>query len=132
MRYLESPAKAALTAAFKDLRKLGWVARQSFWCCDTCAGYDLGQNPKNDGKPAVFYNKQEAASFQRSGEVYLAWGRVNGTLFKSDAEQLVRVLEAHGLEVEWNGKDSGKVLVKGMAQPVVEPEATYLDLVGAV
>jgi hypothetical protein len=60
--------KDNLNKAFKALRALGMLARQSFLCCSNCAGtalandaekmVDAGKTPKG----CVFYHRQDAAA----------------------------------------------------------------------
>ena len=50
--------KENLNQAFKELRKLGYFARQNFMCCQNCAWATVPM----DAKKVVFYHKQDADS----------------------------------------------------------------------
>ena len=98
-------ARPKITKAFRGLRKIGFVARQSFWCCSSCAWAALEE--KDAGKPIVFYHKQGNDYFKRTGNVYLTFGR---NVDNSDDEdvanigkQIVSALTREGLTVEWDG-----------------------------
>lgn len=41
--------KANLNQAFKELRKLGYFARQNFWCCQSCAWAAVPMDAKKGG-----------------------------------------------------------------------------------
>lgn len=43
-----SENKAKLNLAFKALRKLGYIAKQSFMCCSSCAGAQMGHDVQKD------------------------------------------------------------------------------------
>ena len=123
-----------LTAAFKSLRKAGFIARQNFSCCGNCAGHALAAHVKGMSSSkriqvmgAVFYTRQDGVSVRasdghgrsrRDPHVYIGYGPVKvsgmGTFGVSEskiAEAVVVALKAAGLEVEWDGDPSSKVLV---------------------
>lgn len=59
--------KQRLTQAFKALRKQGFIARQNFCCCGSCAGCQIASDVekkvdagklKDNFKGAVYYSKQ--------------------------------------------------------------------------
>jgi hypothetical protein len=97
--------KDRVTAAFKELRKLGYTSRQSFTCCNSCGSYELAEIIKARGDDpdtakVVWYNRQAAEAFDRrtgglTRNLMLAW---NG-----DAAEIRRALEAEGLRVIHNG-----------------------------
>lgn len=91
----------ALTKAFRTLRKLGYFARQNFWCCQSCAWNAV---PDDKAKRAVFYHNQDAADLRTRRQCYLAWA--------GDGQQIVDTLRLHGVVVEWDGKPTTRILVK--------------------
>jgi len=53
----------------------------------------------------VFFHDQDADDLKETGRLYLAWG--------GDGNLIVRVLQEHGLSVEWDGFDDHRILVTG-------------------
>ena len=79
--------KANLNQAFKDLRKLGYFARQNFWCCQSCAWAAVPVNVKK----VVFYHKQDADELKETGEAvgcmgYFSYGESNIGIGENDVE----------------------------------------------
>lgn len=77
--------KENLNNAFKELRKLGYFARQNFKCCQNCAWAAV---PMDKAK-VVFYHAQDNEDLMRYGECYLAW--------TGDVDEIAAVLEKHGV-----------------------------------
>ena len=77
--------KANLNQAFKELRKLGYFARQNFMCCQSCAWAAVPM----DAKKVVFYHKQDADQLNETGECCLAWS--------GDRDEIAEVLERNGV-----------------------------------
>ena len=62
--------RAALRAAFQDLRRRGYFARMNWLCCQTCGWAAI---PPERTNKAVFYHRQDAASLEEAGGTYVAW-----------------------------------------------------------
>ena len=96
--------KEKLNKAFRELRKLGYVARQHFMCCRNCAWHALSDK---EAEKAVFYHRQDSESWGYGGELdydlYLAWS--------GDAAEIVDVLRRHGLSVEHNGSENSRIVL---------------------
>ena len=94
-----------LRAAFKELRRIGYLARMNFTCCGSCGGYELAEVLKQ--KPAkngyVFWHRQADDAFGPDDDLdrtlYLAWGTCDNRAF-----EIVGVLVKHGLKASWNGE----------------------------
>ena len=95
-----SDGKSKITEAFKELRKLGYFARQNFLCCQTCAWHGV---PDEKGERAVFYHNQDNESLKSDGKCHLAWSG-NGT-------EIVSVLNKHGVKTEWDGSSNKRILI---------------------
>lgn len=105
--------KDRVNAAFKALRKLGYLARQNFACCSSCGSYELGamitdRGGDPDTAKVVWYHHQDAEAFDRpSGtlqrNLMLRWS--------GDAAEIKKTLEAQGLRVIHNGEDSQCIAV---------------------
>jgi len=91
--------KAALTQSFKDLRRLGYFARQNFECCQSCAWATV---PEEKEDKVVFYHRQDTKTLE-SDFVYLAWA--------GDGKEIVSVLKKY-FDVEWSGSEHDRIIVK--------------------
>ena len=89
-----------LSKAFKALRKKGYFARQSFWCCQSCAWSAMTDEQANK---AVFYHRQDADNLRDSGTCHLAWS--------GNGQEIVDVLKDNGIKVDWDGSDSKRILI---------------------
>jgi hypothetical protein len=96
-----------LTAAFQELRTRGYFAEQNFADCDNCARAAI---PEDQIDNAVFYHAQAFDYLLEEGEVYLNWS--------GDAEEIISVLERHGMTVEWDGDPHTTILVKDLFEPL--------------
>lgn len=92
--------KTQLTKAFSDLRKIGYLARQNFSCCQSCAWAEI---PDDKSERAVFYHRQDHMGMRETGEVYLSWA--------GNGHEIVNVLKSNGLSVEWDGTPSRRIRV---------------------
>ena len=91
--------KKKITKAFKELRELGFFARQNFWCCQSCA---LSGIP--DDKPNyVFYHNQDNSMLRKTGTCYLSWG--------GDANTIISILKNNDIKVEWNQTANERILI---------------------
>lgn len=89
-----------ITSAFKELRKLGYFARQNFWCCQTCGWSAV---PEKKADKAVFYHAQDKSDLDERGYCYLAWA--------GDGAEIVKTLEKHGLIISWNGQETTRIRI---------------------
>jgi hypothetical protein len=122
--------KAKLLESFKQMRKRHkFICRSNFWCCSSCAGYDITikaeemLDKKKVVNGCVFWHKQDEERFKSHGSLYLAFGQMNSTKYGvigfSDEEvgKLVcECLSKNGLEYEWDGSGGQRILVKGLAR----------------
>jgi hypothetical protein len=124
-----------LNQAFALLRKQGFIARQNFSCCQSCAGceiankvsanLDKGMDPKAF-KGCVFYTKQDGEALKPYGRhnqdrfthMYLSYGPVDtdkhgsqGLNSKEVGQALLQVLTSVGIEVEWDGNENTRIAV---------------------
>ena len=134
-----------VVAAFKDLRKDGFIARANFMCCGSCAGYDLaekatemvdkGKHPKG----CIFWHKQDEESYWAGGFLHLRYGEFNtakhGTIgLPSEAvgSALIEALEKQGLkrglDIEWDGDTNKTIIVKSRSITRVERETRETEI----
>lgn len=90
--------KEKLNKAFRELRKAGYVAKQNYWCCQSCAWASLSDE-KNEY--VVFYHKQDGDDLKEKGECRLAWS--------GDGYEIKRILEDNGVKVGWDGSDDQRI-----------------------
>jgi hypothetical protein len=126
--------KEKITIAFKNLRRAGFLARQNYKCCQSCAGYALATEIENMPpekrravRGVVYYHNQDNANLKRSGSVMLAYDNA-GTEKYPDAtprEEIGRIISEMmkdaGLAVDWDGKGCTRIEVK-MPPPPTEGE----------
>lgn len=122
--------KAKLTAAFATLRKQGFIARQNFSCCGSCAGYEIAEYVKELSparqakvKGAITYNRQSAENAFHprwgNGHLYIGFGPVSvhevgqfGLPTVEVGNALKAALEEQGLTVEWDGDPDKRIGVQ--------------------
>lgn len=90
--------QSKLTVAFKKLRKLGYTAKQNFWCCQNCAWHAMTDE---EAKKAVFYHNQDNADKLKGLPFHLAWS--------GDGNEIVDVLRAEGIQVKWSGTTKTRI-----------------------
>jgi len=92
--------KEQLAKAFKELRKVGYFARQNHKCCQSCGWASV---PDDKSERAVFYHAQDKQRMDKDGDVYLAWA--------GSGEEIVSILKNNGLNVEWEGTQGRRIRV---------------------
>lgn len=111
-----------ITKAFKELRKKGWFARKSFWCCQSCG---CAAVPNEYNNKFVFYHKQDADAIKTRRSRY--YGRMSNVVAQvgdimdrgmymthgegGDGKEVVNALIAAGLNVEWDESNNTRILV---------------------
>jgi hypothetical protein len=90
-----------LSKAFAQLRKDGYFAKQNFMCCQSCGWAEMSEA---EAEKAVFYHAQDAADLRKGDDLYLCWS--------GNGHQIARALEHHGMEVEWDGTTSTRIVVR--------------------
>lgn len=85
-----------LSAAFRVLRNAGYIAKQNFWCCQSCAWSDI----PDDAKKVVFYHHQDNDDIP-DGYVYLAW--------RGSGRAISKALRDAGLKVSWNRSETTRI-----------------------
>ena len=93
--------KTKITKAFRELRKQGYVAKQNFWCCQSCAWGDLSDE---ESEKAVFYHEQDNQDLKENGKCCLSWS--------GDGQLIVDILTKNGLIVEWDGSNNKRIVIE--------------------
>jgi hypothetical protein len=88
-----------LTAAFRNLRRDGYFARQNWMCCQNCGVHAVPEKYEN----YVFYHCQDADCLKETGQTHLAWS--------GDGDLIKRRCEDAGLHVVWDGTEATRLLV---------------------
>jgi hypothetical protein len=98
-----------LDMAFGVLDRRGIVARQNFSCCQNCGHAEIGgeieqAQKERSVKGYVFYHQQDTESAAETGALYLAYGALEKgrTALVEVGEHIVSILQAEGLQVEWD------------------------------
>jgi len=100
-----------LAKAFKELRKNGFLARMNFSCCQSCASVDL-EDVGNVGQ-YVFFHKQDAEQRKAGVGFYLAFGNLQNDKLDTEAGQdICDMLEKFGVEYQWNGRATTRILIR--------------------
>jgi len=94
--------KEQINKAFKELRRVGYFAKQDFWCCQSCG---WGAMTDKEAEKAVFYHRQDLERFKETGELMLAWS--------GNGAEIVRIFEHFGLKINWNGLGDTRISVRG-------------------
>ena len=81
-----------INKAFKELNKLGIVAKKNWTCCTTCGHYEL-KNIKN----YVFYHWQDNDNLKESGQCNL-----RHKLEEKNKSLVLNILNKNGLKAVWN------------------------------
>jgi hypothetical protein len=117
-----------LDAAFADLEEhFAVVARQDYWCCQTCGcaaiGDELaatrkGKKGEKGKKPPgalgyVFFHNQDTEAAVDGGGLFLAYGSADIVDDRTRAvgEIVVSVLRRHELAPEWDGNIATRIML---------------------
>lgn len=90
--------ESKITKAFRELRKLGYTAKQNFWCCQTCGWAALTDEQANK---AVFYHHQDYDVLKKYGYTFLCWS--------GDGNEIVSILQKHGIKTNWDGSKNKRI-----------------------
>ena len=94
------------------------MARQNFTCCQNCGHAEIHDEIEAASKLAevrgyTFYHMQDTERAAQGGGVYLAYDALSGgpDAQNSIGHEIVAALRAAGLEPEWNGENSARILI---------------------
>lgn len=121
-------AKEELNKFFRELRKMGYVARQNFSCCTGCAGAEIadeiGERVSSGGvkketiRGTVFYTRQDNDTLNDIGSVYLAYGPVESEKVGHVGIEAIEVgvevtdlLAKLNIPYDWSGLPDSKICV---------------------
>lgn len=99
--------KRKLDAAFRALRKKGYIARQRFLCCGSCGGYALAEHfdkkgiPEGKERKAVWYCEQSDPS---TGGIYVNW--------QGDPVEICGIIRSVGLQAYHDGDEGMAILIE--------------------
>lgn len=91
--------KKQLTKAFKEVRKLGYFARQNYTCCNSCGWNSV---PYSREDKVIFYHRQDNDNIKINNNVYLSW--------RGNAQEIIQVFSKY-LKTEWDGTEYKKIKV---------------------
>ncbi|MFT4187067.1 MAG: hypothetical protein QM621_00635 [Aeromicrobium sp.] len=130
-QWSDAETATTLTRAFEALAEIGVVARENFTCCGTCGSTEIWDevDDSRTWRGYVFYHMQDTDSLIETGETYIGYGAFPTTkkpLFQSKARhyestvvdlmtnEVIPLLERHGVTVEWDGQLSRRILLKNV------------------
>lgn len=115
---------------FEELKEEGFLVGENFLCCQTCAGYEFATQASklaDEGvqvKGCVYWHQQDEENFVESGNLMLAYGDLDtdkhGTIglpTKEVGDHLAKKLEKAGLEIDWDGDPSKRILITDLKEP---------------
>ena len=88
-----------ISAAFRELRKDGYLARMNFMCCSTC-GWAALEEASNK---VVFFHNQDNDRLKETGKTFLSWS--------GNGKKLVKVLKKHKLKPIWDGENTTRISI---------------------
>lgn len=106
--------KTRIGHAFKDLRSSGFIARQGYLCCMSCASSAIWQDwqkskRKGSLRGAAYYHSQDRDTLNHRGVLWIRFSSLSDKPEETDAEmiacgnEIVRTLRENGLHPNWNG-----------------------------
>lgn len=107
--------KQRLNAAFAELRKRGFVAKQRHMCCQSCGWAALPAEAPN----VVFYHAQDADSL-KNGELRCAMYLAHRFESEAKGREACAVLQSHGFTTEWDGSENTRICIDNAPQPKPE------------
>ncbi len=127
-----------LSRAFDELAQIGVVARESFWCCGTCASAAIGdeRDDSQTWRGFVYFHDQDAEGMIEERSTYIGYGVFLEAYLSdevwdalSDAEgqelyerltvnlmtdEVIPLLERHGIAVSWNQELGTRILLENV------------------
>jgi hypothetical protein len=108
-----------LDAACTELNAAGIVTRQHFTCCSNCGHLEIGDEIKEEKANGLtvrgyaFYHMQDTESAAEGGGIYLKYGasRKGSAALVRIGQEIVAVLQRHGLKTDWNGEGTTAIQV---------------------
>ncbi len=98
---LDKEYKGKINTAFRELRKLGYFAKQDIACCQSCGWAEV---PDDEAEKVVFYHAQDLDALKDYGYLYLAWC--------GDGDEIKKVFEDVGLVVIWDGSEDTRFRIE--------------------
>lgn len=89
-----------ITKAFRELRQLGYFAKQNHSCCAHCGHWEV---PEDKRDKYVFYHMQDKEHLDKRGTCWLSW--------EGDGKEIVGILHKHNLSPEWNGDKDFRIKI---------------------
>ena len=127
-----------LDAAFEELNAMGILARHNWWCCGGCGAGAMPAEAERlggkwEGVPIVgyaFYHWQNTEGAVEGSGLCLSYGicreETNAEVWMPEeieiGRRVMRVLEKHGLKVDWNGSLSRRIKIRMVWQRRSKPE----------
>lgn len=109
-----------LDQAFAELEMRGIIARQNFACCSNCGHteiWDEIEQARSENRQVIgytFYHMQDSEYAAQGDGLSLAFGAVprHPEFDENVAQEIVSILEAHGLNTQWIGDISRRIRIE--------------------
>lgn len=103
-----------LDRAFARLAASRIVAEQNFGCCKRCGLTEIGAGEDLSAVDGfTFFHEQDTDRAVDGGPLYLAFGSFTDDDRRAEiGERVVAALQAEGLETEWDGSPSQRIIVR--------------------
>jgi hypothetical protein len=107
-----------LDRAFDCLEESGILARQNYWCCQTCGSAAIHDELDKAGETArgyVYYHEQDTEGAAEGGSLYLAYGAAGQATQEemvAIADEIAASIREVGLGVAWNRDVNRRMLVE--------------------
>jgi len=95
-------AKTVINDLFRGLRKRGFIARQSYKCCSSCACATF--TPEMTQRGVVFYHQQDKDRFQDFFKLSIRYGAENAQFTETEVgEAIIDECTVLGIPFSWSG-----------------------------
>lgn len=114
-----------LANAFRELRKMGFIALQNFSCCQTCGNAEIAQraekmeeSKRQQLKGRVFFHYQDNQDRRNGHNFYLSFGTIHSDEYgylgfpATECGRIVsEILVKHGVPHKWDGNKQTRILI---------------------
>lgn len=123
--------KELLNKFFRALRSAGFMARQNFSCCSSCAHAEISMGMKSSKKSysgIVFYHQQDNDDVISGKGVWLAHSPAEDNASHSNRKavgrRVVKIAKLNGLSVDWENEDPSQRIWVSVPSPAKQAKAS--------
>lgn len=97
-----------LNSVFATLESKGIICRTNWQCCQSCGHGCIQSELEYEEQGYIFYHIQDAEAAHKNRSIYLSHSD------NETAQIVVDEFKAAGFDVDWNGSEKTRILVKGL------------------